>query len=131
MAIQFILYTAIALLFTHELDAMLAQEWLVLPLTSWLPADLGKSVFVYFHIPLFAGLLFGLAHQNPKVRMRTQWGLMLFVVIHSILHALFSHHSQYHFHGFHSQLFIFLPAALGLLWLLNHHRVIKLTSSDD
>lgn len=49
-----IFYIGVGMSFTHELDAMLNNEWRVLPLTSGLPDEMGQTVFVLAHIPLFA-----------------------------------------------------------------------------
>jgi hypothetical protein len=43
---------AFALMMTHELDAVARLEWRVLPVTSWMPDDVGFHVFVAAHVPL-------------------------------------------------------------------------------
>ncbi len=50
-------YLGMGTLFAHELDAMPNHEWQVLPLTSWMPNEIGMIVFVLLHIPLFAILI--------------------------------------------------------------------------
>ena len=114
-----LLYLGVGLLFTHELDAMRNQEWLVLPLTAWLPDDYAESVFVLAHIPLFAIVVAGLASLNTKIRKNTRIGFSLFLVVHGVLHMVFMTHQHYEFESLTSKLLIFGGALCGLihLWL--------------
>ena len=57
-------------LITHELDAMPNHEWQVLPLTSWMPNEIGMIVFVLIHIPLFAVLIALISSAEHKIRDR-------------------------------------------------------------
>lgn len=54
----------LALLLSHELDAVRQAEWQVLPLLRWLDDATGYLVFVMAHVPLFALILWPLAHRE-------------------------------------------------------------------
>jgi hypothetical protein len=112
------LYLGVALLFTHELDAMTHREWLVLPFTSWLTDETGQLVFVLAHIPLFALVLALLASQNLHIRRRSEIGLCLFMLAHALLHAVFMGHEHYAFESLLSNLLIFGGGICGLGYLL-------------
>lgn len=110
-------YLGIGLFFTHELDAMVNNEWRVLPLTSWLPQKYGQLVFVLAHIPLFGTLVFLLASQQQHIRERTQIGLAIFWLIHGLLHAAFSNHNHYEFNSMLSNSLIYGGAICGVAYL--------------
>lgn len=112
-----VLYLAVAMFFTHELDAMRNNEWLVLPLTSWLANEHGETVFVWAHIPLFALLVAGLSSLNMKIRGNTRLGFSIFLVIHGVLHAAFMPHAKYEFESLTSNVLIFGGAILGALYI--------------
>jgi hypothetical protein len=112
----------LALLFTHELDAVARAEWRVLPLTSWLPDDAGFAAFVLLHVPLFAWLIGRIGHLDRAVRRYWQTVVSIFLVVHVGLHLLFSGHAHYEFHGAMSKLLIFGAGAFGALALLLRRR---------
>ena len=117
-----VLYLAVAMFFTHELDAMRNNEWLVLPLTSWLSNQHGEAVFVWAHIPLFALLVAALSSLNLKVRRNTQLGFAIFLVIHGVLHAAFMQHAKYEFESLTSNILIFGGSVLGALYIVLNQR---------
>lgn len=47
MPSRVIYFLMLALLFTHEIDAAFRHEWRVLPITSFLPDELGREVFIW------------------------------------------------------------------------------------
>jgi hypothetical protein len=112
-----VFYLAMAMLFTHELDAMTNHEWRVLPLTSWLADATGRQVFVLAHIPLFGVLIALVASLNQTVRQRARWLICAFALLHGIVHLLFSSHSEYEFSSATSHLLIFGGALFGALYL--------------
>lgn len=107
-----------ATLWAHELDAIARGEWRVLPLTSFLPDQVGYVAFVVLHIPLLAVLVYLLSHANSVVRMRTELAISGFLLVHVGLHLLFSGHHHYDFHSLLSKALIFGGAALGALHLI-------------
>lgn len=101
------------------MDAITQQEWLVLPLTSWLEPELGRYVFVLAHIPIFALVIGLLTSLNERYRLRTERVFAAFLVIHAGLHMLFADHPNYFFNKWLSELLIFGAAVFGAAyWLL-------------
>jgi hypothetical protein len=105
-------------LFTHELDAMTHHEWRILPLTSWLPDDIGMLVFLLFHIPLFATVTALIASENKTISRRSKIGFSMFLVIHGVLHSVFMSNTAYEFLSASSTILIFGGAGLGIIHLL-------------
>ncbi len=99
---------------THELDAIKRHEWRVLPITSFLPDDVGERVFVWLHVPLFA-VVFWVAGEGPD----SGAALLLsgFAIGHVGLHWLFRKHPKYEFNNPRSWTLILLPGALGAVHL--------------
>lgn len=105
----------LALLATHELDAVRAAEWRLLPgLNRIADPQTAFRTFTLLHVPLFA-LLFWAA-DRPAVQV----GLDLFLIAHAGAHFALRRHPLYDFNNTPSRLLIFgaVPtAALHLLLL--------------
>ena len=124
-----VFYLGMGTLFTHELDAIPNHEWRVLPLTSWLSNEVGMMVFVIIHIPLFAILISLVSSTNDKVHTRSRLSIGIFLIIHSVLHALFMNHIDYEFSSALSNVLIFGGALLGLVYLFLEYREIQTKAS--
>ena len=116
-------YLGMGAIFTHELDAMTNHEWRVLPLTSWMPDETGMLVFLSAHIPLFAVLVALVSSTNAVVRRRSKLTISIFLVLHGVLHVLFTSDSHYEFSSMVSSVLIFGAAILGGIYLLMEYRV--------
>jgi hypothetical protein len=101
----------LAFLFSHEVDAALRHEWRVLPLTSFLPDDIGRQVFIWAHVPLFAAILLF----NDRTGLR--FGLAIFSLVHVGLHWGFRNHPAYEFNNLSSWLIIGGAGLFGGLYL--------------
>jgi len=112
-----IFYLGMGALFTHELDAVAHQEWRVLPLFNLLPENLALNLFVLAHVPLFAIAIAAVASSKANVRKKAKTVIAGFLVLHGLLHQLFSGHSHYEFFSFTSLVLIFGGALLGALYL--------------
>ena len=113
-----IFYLGMGTLFTHELDAMFNHEWRILPLTSWLPEETAMLAYLFFHIPLFAGLIALVASKKDQVRVRTRIGISVFLLFHAGLHGLFSGNPASEFSSLSSSILIYGGALLGSFHLL-------------
>ena len=113
-----IFYLGMGTLFTHELDAMFNHEWRILPLTSWLPEETAMLAYLFFHIPLFAGLIALVASKKDQVRVRTRIGISVFLLFHAALHAFFSGNPASEFSSLSSSILIYGGALLGSFHLL-------------
>lgn len=112
-----VFYLGLGAFFTHELDAMPNHEWRVLPVIRALPDDVGMAVFVALHLPLFAGVIALVASNNEGVRRVSRLVVAGFLVVHALLHVLFSGHPDYEFSTRLSELLIFGGAGLGAGYL--------------
>ena len=113
-----IFYIGLSTLFTHELDALINHEWRLLPLIGWLPDEYGEITFIFIHIPLFAILIALVASTNDKIRIRSRFGISIFLIIHGLLHILFMRNASYEFSSTQSNILIFGGAILGAVFLL-------------
>ena len=111
-------YTGLALLFTHELDAMPNHEWRVLPVLNSLSDSVGEQTFVLLHVPLFAVVIGLIASLNRRVRARARIVVSGFLVAHGVLHFLFSGHPAYEFFSTMSSALILGAAGCGLAYLI-------------
>lgn len=111
-----VLYIGVALLMTHELDAVMNNEWLVLPLTSWLSSEVGYEVFLWFHVPLFFAILALLSSRKERTRIISGKVLSVFLLVHAGLHWLCSEHTLYDFSSISSNLLIYGGAVFGTLY---------------
>jgi len=111
-------YLGLALLFTHELDAMPNHEWRVLPLLRSLSDSVGELTFILGHIPLFVVIFAGIGSLNSRTRSLTRDLASGFLVVHALLHFAFSGHPAYEFRSLVSSLLIYGAAACGVACLL-------------
>ena len=101
---NFVYTLAIAALFTHEMDAVLAEEWRLLYVLRDLPEGTAYPVFLFMHIPLYFLILWFGQHHNDRLREGFRLGLAAFLVIHAGLHARLSDAPEYGFEGLVSHL---------------------------
>lgn len=107
-------YLGIALLFTHELDAMPNHEWRMLPGLSLLPDAVGETVFLLAHVPLFVLLIAFVASLNLKTREIARGIASAFLIAHAAAHYLFSGISAYEFSSGVSSLLIYGAGICGI-----------------
>jgi hypothetical protein len=104
-------------LLTHELDAVRAHEWRLLPLLRSLPDEQAYQLFTALHVPLYLLLivgLFGSAGVNEALLV----GLNAFFVVHALLHWLLHRHPLYTFRSALSWVLILGAAAAGTIDLI-------------
>ena len=109
-----IYFLMLAFLFTHEIDAAFRHEWRVLPITNFLPDEIGREIFIWAHVPLFAGIM--RAGENHRLRI----GLAAFCVIHVGLHWIFRNHPAYEFNNASSWGLILAAGVSGAAFLVAH-----------
>jgi len=100
---------------THELDAVKRHEWRVLPLTSFLPDEIGERVFIWAHVPLLTAILY-LGGTDPT--SLTAIGMSVFSIVHIGLHWAFRKHAKYEFNNPGSWLLICGSGVFGALHLI-------------
>lgn len=114
MISDLIFNTAVALLFTHELDAIRCHEWRIFAFLRPLGDRLAYQVFVLAHLPLFVWFLWMAAHPAGWFEV----GVDLFLIIHVGLHAHFRRHPLYEFRGWFSHGIIVAAGVLGAVHLV-------------
>ena len=107
----------LALILTHEMDAVRCREWELFPLLSRLETKVGYLVFTGLHIPLYIVLfwrLFGTGELNSELIR----GLDIFFVVHVFLHILMYRHPKNHFKSAFSWFIILGSGVAGLIDLV-------------
>ena len=88
-----------ALLISHELDAMIRDEWLLLPGFHRVAEQHVADVFNLLHVPIFAVVIWLTSSANRIHRWRTMVVAELFMVAHAIAHTALRGASDYRFEG--------------------------------
>lgn len=116
-------YLGLALLFTHEMDAMPNHEWRVLPLLRSLSESAGETAFIIAHVPIFALTIACVASLNTRTRELARDIACGFFIVHALLHALFAGHPAYEFSSLLSSVLIYGAAACGAVYFAS--RVVR------
>ena len=111
-------YLGLALLFTHELDSMPNHEWRVLPFLGSLSDVTGEMTFLIAHIPIFALVIAFVASLNPKTRAIARDIASGFLIVHALLHYLFSVNPAYEFSSLLSSILIYGAAFCGAIYFV-------------
>lgn len=98
----------------HELDAVAQAEWRLLPILKNVSDEVAYPAFVFIHIPMFALLLWWTGSTSPRVRIRAQLAVDIFMVLHVGLHMAFRGHEHYTFFSTPSLVWILGAGAVGL-----------------
>jgi hypothetical protein len=106
-------YLGLALLFTHELDSMPNHEWRVLPFLGSISDATGEMTFLIAHIPIFALVIAFVASLNLKTRAMARDIASRFLIVHALLHYLFSTNPAYEFSSPLSSILIYGAAICG------------------
>ena len=107
-------YLGIALLFTHELDAMPNHEWRMLPGMNQLSDATGEMTFLLAHVPLFAVAIAFIASLNAKTRATARGVASAFLIAHAAAHYVFSGNLAYEFSSVVSSVLIYGAAVCGI-----------------
>ena len=122
-----VFYLALGTLFTHEIDAISSYEWRLLPVLSSMTDQMGMTVFLLLHIPLFAVIVALVASRNNRTRHLSRLVLSGFMLLHAILHIWFSSEPNYGFVSNVSNWLIFGGAGLGAIYLALAFRDYRLS----
>jgi len=113
-----VFYLGIALLFTHELDAMTSHEWRVLPLLNSFSDTTGRNAFLIAHVPIFAVAIAFIASVNRRTRTIARHIACGFFIAHAALHYMFSGHTAYEFSTVVSSGLIYGAALSGIAYFV-------------
>ena len=106
---------ALALLFTHEMDAVRRQEWKMFVILKDMPDEVAYRIFTLLHIPLYA-LIFLLWLFNYLLVLF--YILDIFLILHLFLHIGFSKHPDNNLKNRISKTIIFSAGLLALTHLI-------------
>lgn len=110
--------TALAFMFTHELDAMTRHEWRIIPWLRDLPDRLGRNIFVIAHAPVLALLMWGVFAVTGDAQWIFGTIFAAFCIVHVILHMLLAAHPANEFDNPLSQTLIWGAGGFGCLYLI-------------
>jgi hypothetical protein len=105
-----------SLLLAHEIDAMGAREWKILPVLNRMGDGAGYVAFTALHVPLYALLFWGLSSGEASIWLVA--GLDVFFVVHVLLHLIFYGHPENQFRSVFSYMLIFGAGLFGAIDLL-------------
>ena len=114
MFTDLVYYLGVALLVTHELDAVRHHEWRLFAFLRPLGDQTAYRVFILVHVPLFVLFLWMAAHPAWWFTVFVD----LFLVVHVGLHYLFRNHPLYEFRGRFSHGLIAGAGVMGALHLV-------------
>lgn len=115
----------LAVMFTHELDAMTQSEWRLLYVLRSLSDDQGQWWFVVLHIPLFWVLIALTHHASGHVQRASRTGFAVFCIIHALMHWRLASDPLSTFSSLLSWSLILGAALLGAAYLAVEARVAK------
>ena len=107
----------LAVIFTHELDAMTQSEWRLLYVLRSLSDEQGRWWFVAMHVPLFWALIALTHHNSDLVQRVSRRGFAMFCIIHALLHWRLAGDPLSTFSSPLSWVLILGAAALGAAYL--------------
>ncbi len=112
-----IFYLGVALLLTHELDAIQRHEWRIFPIIRKLKDEIAYYWFTILHIPLFVLLLWLMCYPSANTRFWFQVCMDIFFIVHMVLHKLLNSDKKYEFVGVFSKAIIFSMGMVGIVHL--------------
>ncbi|MGV6812815.1 MAG: DUF6713 family protein [Brevirhabdus sp.] len=104
----------VAFFVLHELDAVRAREWRLLPVLRSMPDALGERIFLWAHLPISLGIfsILGRGEQSLAAML-----LSSFAVVHVVLHWVFRTNSENRFTSVTSWTFILGAGLFGAVHL--------------
>ena len=112
--LTFLFFLNVALLTTHELDAIYRHEWRIFFGRTSLSDENAYYLFTLLHIPLFASIFW----QAGQGDMWFEIAFDTFLIVHVGLHYLFRNHPAYEFNNWFSNAIIWAAGLFGLLHLM-------------
>jgi hypothetical protein len=127
----FAFYLGIGFLFSHELDAMVQEEWRLLYVLRSIPDETAMPVFVWLHVPLFSLIVWLTHYSRELVKVLSRNAFAAFLIFHAGLHFRLSDHPLYTFDTVLSQTLIYGGAVCGAVYLVMMLAVTKRVSPGE
>lgn len=105
----------LTLLLIHEMDAVRNYEWRMLPVLKTMQDNAAYRAFMLLHVPLYAFLLYLLLGGYQTAAYAILDG---FLILHTLLHALFERHRQNRLTSLYSRTVIYAMGALSAVHVL-------------
>lgn len=105
----------LALLFTHEMDAVRAREWKMVFKSNAVQEAKAYRVFLLLHIPLYAAVLFLLLSPHARTGF---YIVDTFLIAHMFVHLIFRKHPANGLNSAVSKGIINLSGVLALIHLI-------------
>ena len=115
IAITIIFSIELALLFTHEMDAIRRQEWKMFVILKDMEEEKAHHTFLLLHIPLYTAVLYLLFSSFLYI---AYYVVDLFLFVHMLVHLRFSNHPANKFNGNISKLIINSAGVLAVIHLI-------------
>ena len=104
----------LALLFTHEMDAVRRQEWQMFIILKDMADEKAFRIFMLLHIPLYAVILSLLLSDRMIIAM---YITDIFLILHMLIHFAFTGHKANQMNGGVSKAIIYSAGLLALVHL--------------
>ena len=115
IAITIIFSIELALLFTHEMDAIRRQEWKMFIILKDMEDEKAYYAFLLLHIPLYAAVLFLLLSPFSHI---AYYVVDIFLLAHMLIHLEFRKHPANKLDGTISKMIIDLAGLLAMIHLI-------------
>ncbi|NND66142.1 MAG: hypothetical protein HKN19_01025 [Halioglobus sp.] len=117
-----IYYLGIALLFTHEMDAVMYAEWQLLLVLRDMSDEVAYPVFLVLHVPAFFMFFWLSHHSNRRIQTVFRGSAAAFLVLHAVIHTYNADAAANQFSGLLSYSLIYLAAVAGACYLYIEYR---------
>ena len=114
----FVVALGVSFFACHEIDAVRAAEWRILPGLSRLGDADGFRAFAILHLPLYCALIWALVDGGSQADGAVPVGLDIFYVLHAGAHIVLRNVTRNAFRGQTSWVFILGAAFCGIAHLI-------------
>ncbi len=118
MTNDLIFYTALALMFTHQFDAMRCHEWRMIPPLSGMEESTAQRIFIVTHFPILVLIFWIFSHGSDITIYNFQLITDIVLAGHIGKHIVLNSHEKNEFKGTLSKIIILSVSAFALLHLL-------------
>ena len=110
----------LAFLFTHELDATIRAEWLLLYPLQNIQEPLVSQIIITLHLPVFVAVFY--LGNSVRMNIRKNFRILAcgFFAVHAILHFFLRAHPDNGFSGALSYSFIYLAGIAGVCYCVSY-----------
>lgn len=114
MIYKIILWTDLALLFLHEMDAVRTMEWKMMIFINRIEDHHASKIFIGAHFVMFAAVFFMLEYYF----MFLYWFICISLIFHQILHYVFRKHSSNRMNNGFSEAVIILMTIISFAGII-------------